>query len=179
MPGLITVETVLQRVKLGLNDNGVDSVGASSPTWLSDVEYDSFIWAPGNVVQKDAVHRFTWRSSGRWTLDGGEWAGNPYVLHLTSADPFTAYNLSTTYNVSCWGNISTTATDTTAYYEVTGCIIDYAAIMAELYFWLANHRSIQIAAVNGMMIGDTASYLRKTAQQWQGISDGGSMRSQR
>jgi hypothetical protein len=61
MSGIITVETVLQRVKLGLNDNGVDNTGASAPVWLSDVEYDSFIWAPGNVVQQDAVHRFTWR----------------------------------------------------------------------------------------------------------------------
>jgi hypothetical protein len=175
MPGMITVETVLQRVKLGLNDNGVTALGVSDPKWLSDVEYLSFIFNPSVVVQRDSVHRFTWRSAGVWTLDGGEWGGNPYVLHLTSSSPFTPYSLSLTYNVSCWGNIVTTAADTTAYYEVTGCIIDYAAIMAELNFWLANHRSIQIAAANGMMIGETASYLRKTAQEWTGISSGGSL----
>ncbi len=167
----ITVDTVLKRVRLGVNDVG--------GKWLTDAQYNSFIFAPCAVVQESSAHTFNLRDSGIWSLDGGEWAGNPYVLNIPSSSPFTELSTSSTYEASCWGNIVTAAVDTTASYSITASVIDYAYVMSELYFWLANHRSLEIASANGQMVGDTARYLIDRARDWQGISQGGSLWSAR
>jgi hypothetical protein len=166
MANTYTTETVLQRVKLGVNDNG------AAPVWLTDVLYNTFI--ANAVVSENQPYRFTLYGTGLWKLDGDMWGGNPYVLHFaTPAAPFTGNGTTATYNTSCWGSIMTTATDTTPYYEVTGCKVDYAAIMCELNMWLAQHRALQIASQNGQDVGVTAKYLIDTANRWAGSSGGG------
>lgn len=168
MANTYTTETALARVKLGVNDTGTTNA------WLSDAEYNSFI--VNAIVQSDSAHRFTLVGTGQWQLQGGIWGGNPYVLSFASATaPFTGNGTNATYNLSCWGTLTTTATDTTSYYDITGCVVDYAKVMSELNFWLAQHRALQIASTTGQDIGATYQYLLKIAGQWQGISAGGSL----
>jgi hypothetical protein len=164
MANTYTTETVLQRVKLGVNDTG--------NAWLTDIQYNSFII--NAIVQTDAVHRFTLYGTGLWRLDGGIWGGNPYVLQFAAPTaPFSGNGSTCTYNLSCWGTLTASATDTTAYYDITGCVVDYAAIMGELNFWLGQHRALQIATASGQDVGATAHYLIEASNRWHGISAGG------
>jgi hypothetical protein len=164
MANTYTTETVLQRVKLGVNDTG--------NAWLTDIQYNTFI--ANAIVQNDSVHRFNLHGTGLWRLDGGIWGGNPYCLHFAAPTaPFTGAGTNATYNTSCWGSIICAQTDTSAYYDVTGCIVDYAAIMAELNFWLGQHRALQIATSAGQDVGSTARYLIDASNRWAGISSGG------
>lgn len=166
MANTYTTETVLQRVKLGVND--ADSAG---PHWLTDVEYNTFI--VNAVVQTDAVHRFTLVGTGLWQLQGGIYGGNPYVIHFAAPTaPFTGAATTSTYNLSCWGTLTSSAADTSAYYNITGCLVDYAKVMSELNFWLAQHRALQIANSNNQDVGSTYQYLIKIAEYWAGISEG-------
>jgi len=168
MAATLTVETVLQRVKLGVNDAGATAL------WLTDAQYNTFI--ANAVVQSDSAHVFQLMGTGLWKLAGAEWGGNPYCLQFAnSTAPITAAASTGTYNISCWGSIVTAATDTTAAYSITGCVVDYAAVMSELNFWLAQHRALQLASNTGQDVGSTYAYLIKIAQYWAGISSGGSM----
>jgi hypothetical protein len=164
MANTYTTETVLQRVKLGVND--------TANAWLTDIQYNTFI--VNAIVQADAVHRFTLAGTGLWQLQGGIYGGNPYVIQFAAPTaPFTGAGTNCTYNLSCWGTLTASAADTSAYYDITGAIVDYAAIMAELNFWLAQHRALQIATSTGQDVGSTARYLIEASNRWAGISSGG------
>lgn len=168
MTATITTETALTRVKLGLND--------ASNVYMTDVQYMSFLARA--IVSSASAYRFTLQATGLWRLDGDDWGGNPYVLHFSNpTTPFTAAATGGTYNLSCWGSLvltpSSSETDTTAYYDITGAVVDYAAVMAELNHWLAAHRAQQIAGANGTFVGDTYRNFERVAAMWEGISQGG------
>ena len=168
MTATITTETALTRLKLGIND--------ASNVYMTDVQYNTFLARA--IVSQAAPYRFTLQDTGLWRLDGDDWGGNPYVLHISNpTTPFSAAATGGTYNLSCWGSLiltpSSSETDTTAYYDITGSVVDYAAIMAELYHWLYTHRTLQIASQTGTYVGETSRYLRQASDDWAGVSAGG------
>ena len=167
MANTVTVENLVDRVQLAVNDTG------ASPHWITPALYDTF-WI-NKIVQTEAVHQFQLYGTGLWRLTGDIWGGNPYCLQFASATaPITGAASTGTYNISTWGTMRLTGdTDTTAIYSVTGCIVDYAAIMSELFFWLAQHRALQMANSAGQDVGSTARYLIDASNRWAGISAGG------
>lgn len=155
------VESLLDNVKLAVND----VAGA----WLSDAQYNSFI--ASQIVEDQGTRTFTKRATGWFVCDGYD--GLPYALLFASdTTPFTGES-DVTYEVNARGSIQiSSGTTAVTSISVTAAVVDFAAVMYELFIWLAAHRAMDITRSLGgdsYSVSGVRAELMRAAEHWQGI----------
>jgi hypothetical protein len=155
---VINVETILEAVKLGMNDNG------TNPLWIPNTKYQQIIASA--AITTETTWTFQQYSSTLF-MTGAELGGG--ALWFTSdTAPFGAGESDVTYEVSCMGSIVITAgTCTATSFSVKACRVDYADVMCRLNMYMAQHRALQMANSAGQDVGATYRYFMDVADQWR------------
>lgn len=161
---VLTVETALEIVKLGRND----TLGA----WLSDAQYRSLIL--GHVKETSNTRTFTAINSTNtfFVAENGRYRGSHDLLLFDSdTAPITGAD-DRVYEVSARGTIAvTTGAHTSSTITTTASVIDYGALMKDIFYHLAIHSSIPIAQSFGdisITPGAIFKYLLEAAEHWEG-----------
>jgi hypothetical protein len=163
-----TVLSLLYQVRLAVNDLDTNHAVALEGKWLRNADYNGFI-NRGTMNETERAYSFRLKGTGLWICDESL-SGNPYALRFASdTTPFTELGTSTAYVTDCFGSIQTTATDTTATYSITASKFNFALIMSELFFWLAQTRAIDMAKETGAYVSEMTKTLLDSSDRWQGI----------
>lgn len=155
---VINVETILEAVKLGMNDN------TATPVWIPNAKYQQIIASAARTTE--STWTFQKFSATLFKCSGD--LGQGALWFTSETAPFGAGEDNVTYEVSCMGTIVITAgTCTATSFSVNACLIDYAKVMSNLNMYMAQHRALQLANSNNQDVGATYRYFMDVADQWE------------